>query len=51
LEKLVASKQGFIFQEIKLEELHEKNFWTFAWRQKLRKDGRVECPVINANCI
>jgi hypothetical protein len=26
LEKLVASKQGFIFQEIKLEELHEKNF-------------------------
>lgn len=24
LEKFVASKQGFIFQEIKLEELHEK---------------------------
>jgi len=24
LEKLVASKQGFVFQEIKLEELHEK---------------------------
>jgi hypothetical protein len=24
LGKLVASKQGFIFQEIKLEELHEK---------------------------
>jgi hypothetical protein len=24
LEKLVASKQGFIFQETELEELHEK---------------------------